>query len=482
MSRAPASLTADGRTVVEIPPARSQEEVRVGVYARISDDIAGLGLGVERQADDGRSVANMRGWEVAYVASDNDISAYKNVVRPEFERLLTDLEAGVIDGIVAYDLDRFARKPSDLERAIAIYDRRGGVFATVQGDIDLSSPDGRTMARVMVAFANKASMDTSRRVKRKHLELAQKGVPVGGNRPFGYKADKRTIDPVEAQLIRHAVGQILGGVGLHTVCREWNERGITTTRGNAWVKAVLRHMLLSPRMAGYRVYQGHIATDAQGQPVRAFEPILDEPTWETLCAYLTDPARSGKHVHPGGRKYLLSGIIRCGSCTKTMTGNANNKYDTFYYSCRNQQCPQPVGVSGPKTDKLVEKLVLAYLAEKEVEPLEEAWSSEAALSSATARIIELMDQYGDGTLSGDVVFPAVQKLEAQVARLRAEKSEWLRNNAAVRRPTNVLQAWSTTMGVDQQRAVTASVLHALVVKAGTPGGRFDPERLTPIFR
>ena len=87
----------------------------------------------------------------------------------------------MIDGVVVYDLDRFARQPVDLERAIRIFDGRVGLrFATVQSDIDLSSPDGRTMARVMVAFANKASnkasMDTSRRVRRKHLELAQRGV------------------------------------------------------------------------------------------------------------------------------------------------------------------------------------------------------------------------------------------------------------------------------------------------------------------
>lgn len=184
---------------------------RIGLYVRISDDVEGLGQGVARQEQDGRALARGRGWTVARVYSDNDISDYKaNVIRPEFEALMSDLANDIVDGVVAYDLDRFARKPVDLERAIEIYDRRDGlVFATVQGDIDLSTPDGRTMARVMVAFANKSSMDTSRRVKRKHLELAQKGVPVGGNRPFGYTADKVTMEPQEARLIREAARDIL---------------------------------------------------------------------------------------------------------------------------------------------------------------------------------------------------------------------------------------------------------------------------------
>jgi DNA invertase Pin-like site-specific DNA recombinase len=95
---------------------------------------------------------------------ENDVSAYKTkVVRPEFEALLDGLKLGLVDGVVLYDLDRFARQPVDLERAIRIFDDRPGlVFATVQSDIDLSTSDGRTMARVMVAFANKSSMDTSR--------------------------------------------------------------------------------------------------------------------------------------------------------------------------------------------------------------------------------------------------------------------------------------------------------------------------------
>jgi site-specific DNA recombinase len=100
------------------------------------------------------------------VRVDNDVSAYKTkVVRPKFEALLDDLKLGLVDGVVVYDLDRFARQPVDLERAIRIFDDRPGlVFATVQSDIDLSTSDGRTVARVMVAFANKTSMDTSRRI------------------------------------------------------------------------------------------------------------------------------------------------------------------------------------------------------------------------------------------------------------------------------------------------------------------------------
>jgi site-specific DNA recombinase len=61
--------------------------VRVAVYTRISDDDEGLALGVKRQESDCRSLVKLRGCELGYVASDNSVSAYKDVVRREFERV-----------------------------------------------------------------------------------------------------------------------------------------------------------------------------------------------------------------------------------------------------------------------------------------------------------------------------------------------------------------------------------------------------------
>lgn len=62
------------------------------------------------------------------------------------------------------------------------------------GGFDLVTDNGKFAARILVAQANKASADTSRRVARKHLELQQNGIPTGGTRPFGWQADKRTIE------------------------------------------------------------------------------------------------------------------------------------------------------------------------------------------------------------------------------------------------------------------------------------------------
>src|SRR5919206_574604 len=95
---------------------------KVGAYERISDDKEEEARGVARQAADNEALSDLRGWKIAEHYQDNDVSAFKeNIVRPAFERLLADLESGVLDGVVVYDQDRFVRQPSDLERAIRVY-------------------------------------------------------------------------------------------------------------------------------------------------------------------------------------------------------------------------------------------------------------------------------------------------------------------------------------------------------------------------
>lgn len=185
---------------------------KVGIYTRISRDDEGDALGVARQRQDCERLADIRSWQAVKVYEDNDVSAFKrNVIRDEFELMLKDLRAGLIDGIVAYDLDRLARQPRDVERLIEIYDERPRLtFATVTNDINIATPDGRTMARIMVAFANKSSHDASRRIRRKHQELAQQGKDSGGPAPYGWCRDARNkVDPKAAQAIREAQRELL---------------------------------------------------------------------------------------------------------------------------------------------------------------------------------------------------------------------------------------------------------------------------------
>lgn len=464
--------------------------MRIGIYARISEDSEGTRLGVTRQEEDCRGLTAIRRWTVARLYVDNDISAFNTrAVRPEFEQLLVDLASGALDGVVTYDLDRFARQPVDLERAIKVFDEHQGLaFATVQSEIDLSTPDGRTMARVMVAFANKSSMDTSRRLKRKYLELAQKGIPRSTHRPFGYQDDKVTICESEAALIRQAAIDVLSGVSMHSIARRWNAQGTRTSTGGEWRQSTLRRLLISPTIAGYRVHQREIAVDANGERVVASRPpILDVATWEALCSFVCDPARTGRHTHPGGYKHLLSGLVRCGRCGTKMTASKNpRRRQAHMYACKpatnNGGCGG-MGVAGTRLDELVTELVLRYLSDRHVDHEIEPWPGERDLATITSRVTELMAAFTAGELSSETVFPAVRKLEDEATRLRSERAIWMRDQMALaNRPTNVAETWPD-LAVDERRAVIGQVLQSIVVKpAEKRGGRFDPSRVEIVWQ
>ena len=123
------------------------ETLRSAIYTRISQD-DGTALGVQRQEQDCRALAESRGWTVARVFTDNDVSATRAKVRPAYRDMLAGIEAGEFDALIVYDVDRLTRTPRELEDVIDLADRRGLALASVGGEVDLATPQGRLTARI----------------------------------------------------------------------------------------------------------------------------------------------------------------------------------------------------------------------------------------------------------------------------------------------------------------------------------------------
>jgi DNA invertase Pin-like site-specific DNA recombinase len=209
--------------------------VRAAIYARISSDRDGDHLGVRRQVEDCERLVERKGWEVAERYVDDDVSAYKGRVRPAYRRMLDDVRGGFLDAVVVWDADRLHRRPKELEDFFGVCEEAGVTrLASVSGDIDLATHDGQFLARILGAVAKKESDDKSRRIKRKHEELAQAGkVAGGGTRPYGYEADRRTVRESEALVVRECARRLLSGEALRAICADLNERGVSTVTGAA---------------------------------------------------------------------------------------------------------------------------------------------------------------------------------------------------------------------------------------------------------
>jgi site-specific DNA recombinase len=99
----------------------------------------GAGLGVARQEEDCRALCDRLGWQTVAVYADNDVSAYSGKRRQEWDRLNSDIQAGLADATACWHVDRLTRSPRELEDVTDLHDGHGVQLATCAGEIDLST-------------------------------------------------------------------------------------------------------------------------------------------------------------------------------------------------------------------------------------------------------------------------------------------------------------------------------------------------------
>ena len=458
------------------------------IYARISSDPEGDRLGVTRQREDCEALAARKGWPVAEVYIDDDRSAYSGKPRPEYRRMLADVGERRIDAVLVYNLDRLHRQPRELE---AFFDVVDGVglkdLASVEGDINLASHDGRFHARILGAVARKASDDLSRRISRKEQERAMRGLPGhGGPRPFGYTADRLSVEPGEAALVREAASRVLAGDSLRTIATEWNAKGIPTTTGKAWTIPTLRRTLTNPFMSGQREYKGEVVATG------VWPPILTVAETARLTAVLDERTRSRTRVV---RRYLLTHLLRCGLCGATLISRPTAD-GTRRYVCAKGLAQSGCGRLAINADGIEPWIEEAVLQRVESNAIVGAWTGAAnddaltvaeqeALARDRNQLDELAAAYGQRLVTLSEWLAARKPIEARIETARKKLS--VLSRTAVLDPfighgRALREQWST-LPLDRQRSIVAAVMDRAVVRPAVRGrAAFDPARIEPVWR
>jgi site-specific DNA recombinase len=458
------------------------------IYCRISSDPKETGLGVARQEELCRKVAEGKGWTVAAVYIDNDESAWKRKrKRPEWNRMLADIEAKRVDAVVVFEVDRLARQPRDLETFFEVCDAAGvKAMATVSGDIDLGTSNGQFTARMLGAIAKKESDVRSERLQAKHDQLRASGLNGGGGRSLGFINDPARpgylqLVPAEAKLIKEAAKRIIGGESVWSVVSDWNRRGIKTPQGNPWRTWVLCNSLRSPRLAGLR----QRADGSLGTAV--WRPVLDRAVWERLRKAL-----DRRQTHNAGfkaRKFVLSGFLRCGRCGRSMvSGRRSGKRGSVRaYRCAStadgKGCGLQMNADAVEAFAISRAFSLLPYMPSGGEPVSEVGDVAvtalyAELDQDRAALTELESDYRvERVIDRATYFQMKERIEAQIKERQALVAEltggpqagsWAALIAASKEPLPADRLYEDRSQFDDVRALIGACFERIMVRPADP--------------
>lgn len=252
--------------------------VRCAIYTRKSSD-EGLdqafnSLDAQRAAGEAYITSQAgEGWAIIPIPYDDGGYSGGTMERPGLKALLADIEAGRIDVVVVYKIDRLTRSLTDFSRIIETFDKAGTSFVSVTQSFNTTDSMGRLMLNVLLSFAQFEREVTGERIRDKIAASKAKGMWMGGNLPLGYDlpaAGTRTllVNEKEAGAVRHMFNRYLEVGSVHALQRELGEQGLVsklrtfstgrTSGGQPFSRGALFHLLRNQIYLGKIVHKDQV--------------------------------------------------------------------------------------------------------------------------------------------------------------------------------------------------------------------------------
>ena len=307
--------------------------IRCAIYTRKSTD-DGLDkefntLEAQREAGENyiRSQA-YQGWEIIPTHYDDGGFSGGSLKRPALQQLLNDVEAGLIDMIVVYKIDRLTRSLVDFSKLVEVFDANNCSFVSVTQNFNTYDSMGRLTLNFLLSFAQFEREVITERIRDKVSASKKKGMWMGGILPLGYDSynKKLVINEDEAQIVRLAFEKYLV-LRSEIAVAEWlNENGYTTmNKGN---NSKFTHMRIS-KMLKNVLYVGKIPHK---------ENIYDGQHEAIISQEIFDEVQNIKSKNRIGRlapsrfieHSLLKGFTYCDCCQSAMVSTKSNKKNKVY--------------------------------------------------------------------------------------------------------------------------------------------------------
>ncbi|WIY53948.1 recombinase family protein [Devosia sp. YIM 151766] len=284
-------------------------KLRCAVYTRKSSE-DGLeqefnSLHAQREACESY-VASQRseGWVLVRDHYDDGGVSGGTLDRPGLQRLMADIEDGLVDVVVVYKIDRLSRSLADFAKLVEMFDRNGVTFVSVTQSFNTTTSMGRLTLNILLSFAQFEREVTAERIRDKVAASRKKGMWMGGVPPYGYRVENRklVIDDERAEHVRWIFARFIE-IGSGTVlAREVGQRGIRTPRGNRIDKKYLYRLLNNRAYIGEAVHRG----DSYPGEHKA---IVDGETWNKVHAILQVSPRKRAARTRTDTPALLKGLL-----------------------------------------------------------------------------------------------------------------------------------------------------------------------------
>jgi DNA invertase Pin-like site-specific DNA recombinase len=390
--------------------------VRCAIYTRKSTE-EGLSqefnsLDAQRECAEAYILSQRpEGWTVQPEHYDDGGFSGAHLDRPALQRLLADIQAGQIDCVVIYKVDRLSRSLFDFARLMQVFEKHGVGFVSVTQQLNSNTPMGRLTLNVLLSFAQFEREIISERTRDKQSAARRKGKWTGGYPVLGYDPDPErgclAVNDGEAALVREIFALFLRDEPLECTLAEMHRRGWQmkswTTRkghrhaGRRFDRAALVRLLTNVLYVGEVRHKGKVYEGEQAA-------ILDRETWQRAQDLLQ--RRQSQGPVPRGAGALLQNLLGCGVCGSRMAPGYTTKRDRryAYYVCRTAQqqgaaaCPgQLIAAARLEQSLLAGLQAMAEAVERQ--PLREALQGWSTLERAEQRqrlegIVERIDYDG----------------------------------------------------------------------------------------
>lgn len=245
--------------------------------------------------------------------------------RPALKQLISDIEAGLIDVIVVYKIDRLSRSLMDFARLVEVFDRNGVTFVSVTQAFNTTTSMGRLTLNILLSFAQFEREVIGERIRDKFAASRKRGMWMGGFVPMGYdvKDRKLVVNEAEAATVRMIFERFAALGSASTLARALQAEDIRNKRGKRIDKGFIY------KLFGSRVYLGEAVHKGTSYPGE-HDAIISQDLWDRVHAILKQSPRDRRAKNRNSSEALLKGLIFTDTGT-AMTPTYTRKGERLYH-------------------------------------------------------------------------------------------------------------------------------------------------------